>query len=61
MSNLTPRQIQILDLICQGKSSKIIAAELSKTTKAIEMCVARLIKKLKANNRSHAVAIYLKK
>jgi DNA-binding NarL/FixJ family response regulator len=57
---LTPRELQCLYLIAEGFSNPEIAEALGLTTNAVKINVSRLITKLEADNRAHAVYIALK-
>jgi len=58
---LTPREIDVLRLIARGKANKIIAAELSLTEETVKSHIRNILSKLGANDRTHAVAIGLKR
>lgn len=58
---LTPREIDVLRLIARGNANKIIAAELSLTEETVKSHVRNILSKLGANDRTHAVAIGLKR
>jgi len=57
---LTPRQIDVLDLITEGKSNKEIAADLDLTAGTVKMHLSRIYKVLKVKSRTEAVARYTK-
>jgi PAS domain S-box-containing protein len=54
--HLTPRQVQVLRLLEQGRSTKQIAAELHLSTETVRNHVRRLFKALGVNSRLEAVA-----
>jgi PAS domain S-box-containing protein len=54
--HLTPRQVQVLRLLEQGRSTKQIAAELHLSTETVRNHVRRLFKALEVNSRLEAVA-----
>jgi DNA-binding NarL/FixJ family response regulator len=54
---LTPREIEVLQLIAQGKSNKQIAAELVITERTCKFHVSSILSKLEASNRTEAVKI----
>jgi DNA-binding NarL/FixJ family response regulator len=56
MTELTPRQQQILELIAAGASDKEIAAEIGVRTATAQKHVARLLRRLGVRNRAAAVA-----
>ncbi len=58
---LTPREIDVLRLIARGNANKIIAAELSLTEETVKSHIRSILSKLGANDRTHAVAIGLKR
>jgi DNA-binding NarL/FixJ family response regulator len=58
---LTPREIDVLQLIARGNSNKIIAAELSLTEETVKSHIRNILSKLGANDRTHAVAIGLQR
>jgi DNA-binding NarL/FixJ family response regulator len=58
---LTPREIDVLLLIARGNANKIIAAELSLTEETVKSHIRNILSKLGANDRTHAVAIGLKR
>ena len=60
-SELSKRQLQVLDLITDGKSNKSIAEELGLSTGTIKMHVSGIFKKLNVTNRTEAVARYSKR
>ncbi len=51
----TPRQIEVLDLLCQGKSNKEIGAALSLSDNTVRTHVAAIFTILGARNRTEAV------
>lgn len=53
---LTPRQRQILGLMCKGKANKEIAAELDISLGTVKQHIAALFKRMRVQNRSMAVA-----
>lgn len=58
---LTPREIDVLRLVAGGNSNKVIAARLSLTGETVKSHIRRILSKLGANDRTHAVAIGLKR
>lgn len=56
---LTPRELEIVQLMVEGRSNRVIAAELCLAPDTIKAHVARLLRKLGASNRAEAVARYL--
>jgi DNA-binding NarL/FixJ family response regulator len=58
---LTPREIDVLRLVAEGNANKEIAARLSLTEETVKSHVKKILSKLGANDRTHAVAIGLKR
>lgn len=57
---LTKRQIEILDLMTEGKQNKVIAENLGLTTGTIKMHISRIFKALNVKNRTEAVTKFSK-
>jgi DNA-binding NarL/FixJ family response regulator len=58
---LTPREIDVLRLVAHGNANKEIAGQLSLTEETVKSHVRSILAKLGANDRTHAVAIGLKR
>ena len=58
---LTPREIDVLRLVAAGRANKEVAAQLSLTEETVKSHVRNILAKLGANDRTHAVAIGLKR
>ena len=58
---LTPREIDVLRLIAKGNANKEIAGKLSLTEETVKGHVKHILAKLGVNDRTHAVAIGLKR
>jgi DNA-binding NarL/FixJ family response regulator len=58
---LTPREVDVLHLVAGGNANKEIAAQLSLTEETVKSHVRNILAKLGANDRTHAVAIGLKR
>jgi len=58
---LTPREIEVLHLVAGGNANKEIAARLSLTEETVKSHVRNILAKLGANDRTHAVAIGVKR
>lgn len=58
---LSPREIDVLRLIADGNSNKIIADLLSIGEATVKSHVTNILSKLSANDRAHAVTIALKR
>ena len=59
--SVTPREIEVLRLIGAGNANKEIAAQLSVTEDTVKGHVKNILAKLGANDRTHALAIALKR
>lgn len=55
LRGLTPRQLDVLGLLRQGKPNKIIAYELSMRESTVKVHVRAIMRKLKASNRTEVV------
>lgn len=60
-SVLSPREIEVLRLVAGGNANKEIAAQLSLTEETVKAHIRNILGKLMANDRTHAVAIGLKR
>ena len=58
---LTRREIDVLRLIADGNSNKLIASHLSLSEDTVKGHVKNILSKLGANDRTHAVTIALKR
>lgn len=58
---LTQREVDVLRLIAAGNSNKLIADQLSIGEATVKSHVTNILSKLRANDRSHAVTIGLKR
>ncbi len=54
---LSDRQREVLKLLSEGKSNKVIARELDIATGTVKVHIAGILKSLKAKNRTQAVSI----
>jgi len=54
---LSVRQLEILILLSEGKSNKIIARDLEIATGTVKVHIAAILKTLKAKNRTQAVSV----
>lgn len=54
---LTPRELEVLHLLAQGQSNRVIAAALVVTERTVKFHVSAILAKLGAANRTEAVAI----
>ena len=60
-SVLTPREIEVLRSVARGNANKEIAARLSLTEETVKAHIRSILGKLEANDRTHAVAIGVKR
>jgi DNA-binding NarL/FixJ family response regulator len=58
---LTPREIQVLQLVAQGNRNKEVAGILSIADETVRMHMKHILGKLAANDRTHAVTIAIKR
>ena len=58
---LTPREVDVLRLVAEGNANKEIAAHLSLSEETVKSHIRNILGKLGANDRTHAVAIGLKR
>jgi DNA-binding NarL/FixJ family response regulator len=54
-SQLTPRELEVLELLAKGMTNKEIAAELVITVRTVKFHVSSILRKLEARNRTEAV------
>jgi DNA-binding NarL/FixJ family response regulator len=59
--NLTARELEVLRLIRDGHRNKQIAGELAISENTVNFHIKNLVGKLQANDRTHAVAIALRR
>jgi DNA-binding NarL/FixJ family response regulator len=60
-TTLTRRELEVLQLIASGNPNKLVADKLSVTQDTVKMHVKSILSKLGANDRTHAVAIAVKR
>ena len=60
LMSLSSRQRDMLAMIAHGLTDKEIAIKLKISEKTVESHISKLLGKLKARNRAHALFIYLK-
>ena len=58
---LTPREVDVLRLVAEGNANKEIAAQLSLTEETVKSHIRSILGKLGAKDRTHAVALGLKR
>jgi len=56
-SQLTPRELEVLELLANGMTNKEIASELVITVRTVKFHVSSILRKLEAGNRTEAVRI----
>jgi DNA-binding NarL/FixJ family response regulator len=54
---LTPREVEVLELVAKGYANKEIAAQLNKAAGTVKIHVQNILTKLNATDRTHAVSI----
>ncbi|MDN5870345.1 MAG: response regulator transcription factor [Nitrococcus sp.] len=54
LANFSPRQLEVLQLLRQGRSNKVIGSELTMQESTVKVHVREIMKKLKARNRTQA-------
>ena len=59
--NLTPREIEVLTLLVQGKTNKEIAISLTISQATVRLHVSNILSKLNAANRTEAATLALQK
>ena len=59
--DLSARELEVLGLIARGNANKEIAARLAITEETVKSHIRRILDKLRANDRTHAVTIALKR
>jgi DNA-binding NarL/FixJ family response regulator len=58
---LTPREVEVLGQVAAGNANKEIAAQLSITEETVKTHMGRILSKLGAKDRTHAVMIGIKR
>jgi DNA-binding NarL/FixJ family response regulator len=53
----SPRQLQVLELLQQGKQNKIIAYELGMCESTVKVHIRHIMRKLNARNRTQVVLL----
>ena len=56
-NSLTPRQIEVLIYLCEGKPNKLIARELEMSENTVRVHVSAILSALGASNRTEAILI----
>ncbi len=57
---LTPRELQVLRLIVEGKSNKEIGTELVVSTNMAKLHVSHVLQKLEVTTRTQAAVVYIR-
>lgn len=55
MKELTPRQLEILDMVTEGKSNKEVGSALRITEGTVKVQLNQIFRKLGATNRTEAI------
>jgi DNA-binding NarL/FixJ family response regulator len=58
---LTPREVEVLSFVAQGLANKDIAEQLGTASGTVKMHVQRILEKLGAADRTHAVTIAIRR
>jgi FixJ family two-component response regulator len=59
LSSLTPRELEVLRLMIEGKANKVIAIDLNISQRTVEIHRARVMEKLSANSLAHLVRMVM--
>ncbi len=59
ISELTPREREVLDLVTAGKANKVIAGDLNVSQRTVEIHRARVMEKMNANSLAHLVRMVI--
>ena len=59
--DLSPRELQVLQLICDGSKNKQIADQLAISESTVNFHIKNIVGKLGANDRTHAVTIAVRR
>jgi DNA-binding NarL/FixJ family response regulator len=59
--DLSARELEVLGLVARGNANKEIAARLLITEETVKSHISKILAKLGANDRTHAVTIGLKR
>jgi DNA-binding NarL/FixJ family response regulator len=58
---LTDREVEVLQQVASGNANKIIADKLDISEETVKAHMQKILSKLRANDRTHAVAIAVKR
>jgi DNA-binding CsgD family transcriptional regulator len=53
---LTDRQLEVLELVCQGRPNKVVANRLGCSEKTVEAHITGIMRRSRSENRCHLVA-----
>ena len=56
-SSFTPRQLEVIQCLCEGKRNKLIAHDLNMCESTVKVHVRHIMKKLNASNRTQVVLL----
>jgi DNA-binding CsgD family transcriptional regulator len=59
ISDLTPRELEVLRRTATGRTNADVATELGVTVHAVKFHLASIFRKLEVHNRTEAAALYL--
>jgi DNA-binding NarL/FixJ family response regulator len=59
--DLSARELEVLGLVAKGNANKEIAARLAISEETVKSHITKILAKLRANDRTHAVMIGLKR
>ena len=59
--SLTPREVEVLELLAEGRSNKSIAERLGISDQTVKFHVASILSKLGASNRTEAVRLAVRR
>jgi len=59
--DLSARELEVLGLVARGNANREIGARLAITEETVKSHITRILAKLRANDRTHAVTIGLKR
>ncbi|NMC14674.1 MAG: helix-turn-helix transcriptional regulator [Chloroflexi bacterium] len=60
LNNLTERELEILEILSQGKSNKELADSLGISENTVEQHLKNIYEKLNVQNRTEAAGLFLK-
>jgi FixJ family two-component response regulator len=60
VESLTPRELQLLEMVVQGRANKVIASDLGISQRTVEIHRARVMKKMKADSVTELVRMMMR-